>query len=70
LRLDNFLVKNNLTDSRTKAQVLIKDSKVIVNDKIVLKSAFKIDTNDKVTLKEHDNYVSRASYKLKSFLEE
>ena len=38
---------------------------------MILKSAFKVDSiNDKVALKEHDNYVSRASHKLKSFLEE
>ena len=70
IRLDNFLVKNNLTDSRTKAQALIKDSKVLVNDTTILKSAFKLNAEDIVTLKEHDIYVSRASYKLKLFLEE
>ena len=70
IRLDNYLVEHNLSDSRTKAQALIKDSKVLVNDKIILKTAFKVDTNDIVTLKEHDKYVSRASHKLKSFLEE
>jgi len=70
LRLDHYLVQNKLTDSRTKAQTLIKDSKVIVNDKIIIKSAFKLSEKDKVTLKEHDKYVSRAAYKLKLFLEE
>jgi len=71
IRLDNYLVEENLTDSRTKAQALIKDSKVLVNGKVILKTAFKIDSlSDKIKLKEHDNYVSRASHKLKSFLEE
>lgn len=70
IRLDNYLVENNLSDSRTKAQALIKDSKVLVNSKVILKSAFKLSLDDIVTIKEHDNYVSRASYKLKLFLEE
>jgi len=71
MRLDNYLVESSLVDSRTKAQVLIKDSKVLVNSKIIKKSSFKIDIEkDIIILEEHDNYVSRAAYKLKAFLEE
>lgn len=71
IRLDHYLVEYSLADSRTKAQALIKDSKVLVNSKTILKSSFKIDNNlDKVVVKKHDNYVSRAAYKLKAFLEE
>ena len=71
MRLDNYLVESSLVDSRTKAQVLIKDSKVLVNSKIIKKSSFKIDIEkDIIVLEKHDNYVSRAAYKLKAFLEE
>ena len=70
IRLDNYLVKKNLIDSRNKAQTLIKDGLVSVNSKIVLKSSLKIDENDEVIVAKHDNYVSRSAYKLKLFLEE
>ena len=71
IRLDNYLVEHLLVDSRTKAQTLIKDSKVSVNKKIIVKSSFKVDIDkDDIVLEKHDNYVSRASYKLKIFLEE
>ena len=70
IRLDHYLVENALVDSRTKAQALIKDSKVLVNDKVITKSAFKIDENDDVKLQAHDNYVSRSALKLKLFLQE
>ncbi|WP_455755770.1 23S rRNA (cytidine-2'-O)-methyltransferase TlyA [Sulfurimonas sp.] len=69
-RLDNYLVEKNLTDSRNKAQALVKDGLVSVNSKVILKSAFKVDENDEVKVGEHDNYVSRSAHKLKSFLQE
>ena len=70
IRLDNYLVEKNLTDSRNKAQALIKKGLVSVNSKLILKSAFKVEDNDAVEVGEHDNYVSRSAHKLKSFLEE
>lgn len=69
-RLDNYLVENNFTDSRNKAQGLVKDGLVSVNSKVILKSSFKVDKNDEVIVGEHDNYVSRSAYKLKEFLDE
>ena len=70
IRLDNYLVEKNFTDSRNKAQTLIKNGVVSVNDKVILKSAFKVEESDEVKLSEHDNYVSRSAHKLKLFLEE
>lgn len=69
-RIDNYLVENKFTDSRNKAQALIKNALVTVNEKVVLKSSFKVEDCDEVCVAEHENYVSRAAYKLKSFLEE
>ena len=69
-RLDNYLVENNFTDSRNKAQALVKNGLVSVNSKVITKSAFKIEDSDEVVVAEHDNYVSRAAHKLKLFLEE
>jgi len=70
IRLDNYLVQNKLSDSRTKAQAIIKDSVVSVNGKVITKSSFKLEKDDKVELKEHKVYVSRSAHKLKLFLDD
>jgi len=71
IRLDHYLTQENLVDSRTKAQGLIKDGLVSVNGIVTRKSAYKIDEdNDKVLLQNHRNYVSRSAQKLNAFLEE
>ncbi len=69
-RLDNYLVENKITDSRNKAQALIKNGLVSVNAKVIKKSAFQVEDTDEVEVAEHDKYVSRSARKLKSFLEE
>ncbi|MBE0498078.1 MAG: TlyA family RNA methyltransferase [Campylobacterales bacterium] len=66
-RLDQYLVDNNLVDSRNKAQQLIKESKVSVNKKVVTKPSFKV-SDELVELDDGHVYVSRAAYKLKNFL--
>ena len=70
MRLDAYLVKNLFSDSRTKAQNIIKDGFVSVNGKVITKSAYKLEEQDSVEIKEHKVYVSRSAHKLKSFLEE
>lgn len=70
MRLDNYLVENSLSESRTKAQDIIKNSLVSVNGKIVTKSSLKIEDNDEVKVAEHKEYVSRSAHKLSSFLQE
>lgn len=67
IRLDQYLVENDLVDSRTKAQQLIKDSKVTVNSKVITKPSFKV-SGEKIELDDEYVYVSRAAYKLKNFL--
>ncbi len=67
IRLDQYLVENNLVDSRNKAQQLIKDSKVKVDKKVITKPSFKV-LDEKVELDDEYVYVSRAAYKLKNFL--
>jgi len=67
IRLDQYLVENNLVQSRNKAQQLIKDSKVKVNKKVITKPSFKI-SDEEVELDDEHLYVSRAAYKLKNFL--
>ncbi|MDF1879779.1 TlyA family RNA methyltransferase [Sulfurimonas sp. MAG313] len=67
MRLDQYLVENNLVDSRNKAQQLIKDSKVSVNKKVITKASFKV-SDECIELDDEYVYVSRAAYKLKNFL--
>jgi 23S rRNA (cytidine1920-2'-O)/16S rRNA (cytidine1409-2'-O)-methyltransferase len=72
MRLDNYLFQNGLVFSRNKASELIKNSMIKVDDKIIIKSSFKIDENSSpiIEILEDTIYVSRASQKLKGFLEE
>ena len=70
MRLDNYLVENDFTDSRNKAQALIKEGLVFVNEKEVKKSSYKVEKNDEVAVQEHTSYVSRAALKLEAFLDE
>lgn len=68
MRLDQYLnIKRNI-QSRNKAQELIKNKKIKVNNKVILKSSYKIDEKDFVEILEDEFYVSRAAYKLKYFL--
>ncbi len=69
MRLDNYLVENNLAQSRNKAQDLVKEGLVSVNGKIIKKSSFPLTNEEKVSVGEHKAYVSRAAYKLFNFLE-
>jgi len=67
MRLDNYLVENDFTQSRNKAQQLIKDGLVLVGGKVVQKSSRRIEAGEDVYVKEHTAYVSRAAYKLLYF---
>ena len=69
-RLDNYLVENALVGSRNKAQTIIKDGLVSVNDKVIKKSSFKLSSEDSITIAEYKEYVSRSAHKLAYFLEE
>ncbi|QOP43909.1 TlyA family RNA methyltransferase [Sulfurimonas sediminis] len=70
MRLDNYLVKNSLSESRNKAQAMIKNGLVLVNSKTVNKPAFGIEEDDRVEVVQHKIYVSRAALKLAYFLDE
>ena len=63
-------MENGLCESRNRAQTIIKDGLVSINEKIVKKSSHRVDINDKVSIKEHKSYVSRSAHKLDEFLNE
>jgi len=71
MRLDAFLHKNGLCESRTRAQNTIKSGLVTVNGKIVLKSSAEISNTDEVLVKgDYIPYVSRGGLKLEAALDE
>ncbi|GAB6073728.1 23S rRNA (cytidine-2'-O)-methyltransferase TlyA [Nautilia lithotrophica] len=69
MRLDQYLVTNEYTFSRNKAQEIIKNGYVKVNEKIIKKPSFKLSEKDNVEILKDEKYVSRAAYKLKNYLE-
>ena len=66
-RLDNFLVENGQCESRNRAQSIIKEGLVSVNGEQIIKSSYALKPSDKVSVKEHKEYVSRAAFKLSAF---
>ncbi len=70
MRLDNYLFKKEMAQSRNKAQELIKSMQVLVDFKIISKPSFEVDETSKITILNAKQYVSRAGYKLKTYLSE
>jgi len=70
MRLDNYLANEKLAQSRNKAQELIKNSKVLVDGKIISKPSFVVTDSMNVEVTADIQYVSRAAEKLFSFLVE
>ncbi len=65
MRLDVYLTEKHLTKSRSAAADVIKSGGVSVNGRIVEKSSFDVDENDKVEIVgEMPKYVGRGGYKL------
>ncbi len=70
MRLDNYLVEKGFCESRNKAQQIIKESLVSVDETIIKKPSFTVEAKSVVEIAEHKSYVSRAAYKLLYFLDE
>ena len=70
MRLDNYLVEKGFVESRNKAQALVKEGLILVNEKVAKKSSYKVEEGNNVKVQDHKSYVSRAAFKLDAFLEE
>lgn len=71
MRLDLFLVEQNITSSRRRAQDMITAGKIAVGGKVVSKASYKVQENDHIDVLEEDHpYVSRSALKLKGLLDE
>lgn len=68
MRVDVFLVKKGLVESRNKALELIKNSKIKIDGKIVKKASLKVNEDNKVEILVDKVYVSRAALKLKNYI--
>ena len=68
-RLDIELVNRQICQTRSKAQMEIKNSNILVNRKTITKPAFNVESTDVITLK-HEvlEYVSRGGLKLEKAL--
>ncbi|WP_237719219.1 SAM-dependent methyltransferase [Mycoplasma mycoides] len=66
LRLDEYIYKSNLTQSRNKAKEHILNKEVYVNNITIIKPSFLVDSNDLIEIRSTKlKYVSRAYEKLK-----
>jgi len=70
IRLDKYLAVNKLVESREKARRLIKDGKIIVEDKKITKPSFIVETDTKIKIIENYKYVGRGAFKLKKAIDE
>ena len=69
-RLDLLLVERRLVESRTKAQWLIKNGFVLVNNIEIVKPGKKIDNRSDIQLKAEFPYVGRGGLKLEAALKD
>lgn len=63
MRLDQK-VTETLNCSKTFAQSLIKNQKILVNNKIITKNGYMISEEDHIEIEQESYYVSRGAYKL------
>lgn len=70
IRLDKALVEQGFADTRAKAQDAIKEGRVSVDGKVIIKNSFAIDETAKLEVKTSElSFVSRAGYKLYDVIE-
>jgi len=69
MRLDQAIFARGLTDSRGKAQRLVRDGFVTVDGKPVTKPAFAVDEAAEISVAENDDFVGRGAYKLQAALD-
>ncbi|HQP58904.1 MAG TPA: SAM-dependent methyltransferase, partial [Petrotogaceae bacterium] len=70
VRLDIFLSLKDARISRKSANSLIREGKVTVNGKVVLKPSFQVNEEDTIIVLSEEFYVSRGAFKLQKALEE
>lgn len=68
MRLDEYLVLNNLVETRSKAKDLINNNLVKVDNKVISKASYKVK-DETITIIESKQYYARSAFKLLDMLE-
>ena len=68
-RADKLLFEKGLAKSRSAAQALINEDKVLCRGRLVIKPSEQIDVSDEITVTTEQKYVSRGGYKLEYALD-
>ena len=70
-RIDKEIVNRGIVDSRAKAQELIKQGKILVDNKVITKSSLQVSDKDKIEVLDNElfKYVSRGGFKLEKALD-
>ena len=69
MRIDLALVERGLARSRNHASSLVESDRVLVNGKAARKSSQNVEENDKISVLDAVDYVSRAGHKLAKALD-
>jgi len=69
MRLDDYLFIKSLIKDKEKIPGIILSGNVLVNDKSVFSSAYRVKEDDLVRIKEMKKWVSRSAEKLDTFIE-
>lgn len=69
-RLDQELMKRNLTTTRSQAENLIRLGEVTVDGKVINKAGYFVREDSKISINTEERYVSRAGLKLQSVAEQ
>lgn len=69
MRIDLALVERGLARSRNHASSLVESDRVLVNGKAARKSSQNVEVNDKISVLDAVDYVSRAGHKLAKALD-
>ena len=70
MRLDTFLVEQNILDSRTKAKQAIERGEIFVDDKNITKPAFEIFDEPEIKHVYQSKYVSLGGFKIEKALKD
>ncbi|MFA7685778.1 MAG: TlyA family RNA methyltransferase [Candidatus Gracilibacteria bacterium] len=68
-RIDELLVRKGLVESRSQAQLLIKEGKVLTAQGVVQKPGQKLSLSAKIMIPVNEQYVGRGAHKIKAAIE-
>lgn len=68
-RLDELLVRKKMVETRSQAQLLIKEGKVLTTQGVAQKPGQKFNETSKITISITEKYVSRGAHKIKAAFE-